>query len=225
MTNDAWKRQRELKKQFKEDDVPDTHELVNIINSLSGKNEVRDRALFAMYYLTACRCSEITRYPFLKHTKYKKENDKWISVEITKEPHEYMGIKKQDITFDIVDGLECMNIRTENRKNKERTTKKQPIPISKEQDIVKFVKNYLETIDNDTILFPFLPIRATQIINKVGWNIHFIRHIRATHLVTKYDFNTQLLVKFMGWTNAMPAKNYMELSSKDMFRQFYKSDR
>ena len=119
-----------------------------------------------------------------------------------------------------------MYIRTENRKHKQRTTKRQPIPIELEMPIVEFIKDYIKDIDDDSILFNFKSKRATQIIvDSTDFNVHFIRHIRATHLVTKYDFNEQALIRFMGWTDARPAKNYMELSSKDIFKQFYKDRR
>ena len=210
MSEDAWKRQRSLQKKYV--DVPGIKELTDIIYTIAGKNQLRDRALFAIYYLTGCRVSEITKCPYLRFARYQKDNESWSIIDTWKEPHDFQGVKKKDITFDMIDDKECMYIRTENRKNKNKITKKQPIPIELEQPIVQYVEDYLNTLQEDDVLFPFWPSRATQIINKIGWNVHFIRHIRATHLVTLYDFNEQLLVKFMGWSNSLPAKNYMELS-------------
>jgi integrase len=114
-------------------------------------------------------------------------------------------------------------IRVENRKNKRRTTKNQPIPIEKEKGIAVFLHRYIKPLQKDALLFPFSSQRATQIINQVsGFNVHFIRHIRATHLVDLYDFNEQALIKFMGWTNSQPATRYIELKSSGIMRQFYK---
>ena len=232
MTKQAWKRQRALKKEYQ--DVPDIAELVDIINSIQTRDDFitkRNKALFAMYYLTGCRASELTQCSRLWHSKYERlDNGKWKLIDRWPvKGYSFPGIKKKDIRFEVMEDKECMIIRTENRKNKDKTTKRQPIPIELEQPIVQFVKDYIMFLQDEQILFPFWPTRATQIINQVKtrngheFNIHFIRHIRATHLVTKYDFNEQLLVKFMGWSNSMPAKSYMELSSKDMFRQFYKN--
>ncbi len=228
----AWSRQKELQKKYAYEDVPDIDELKNIIDSINvGKVDIvkqtkRAKALFAMYYLTACRVSEIVKVTNLWKKKYIKEGNKF--KEISKEPidHNYPGIKKGEIKFGMEYDKQCMYIRTENRKHKQRTTKRQPIPIELEQPIVEFIKDYIKDIDDDSILFNFKSKRATQIIvDSTDFNVHFIRHIRATHLVTKYDFNEQALIKFMGWTDARPAKNYMELSSKDIFQQFYKDRR
>jgi integrase len=242
----AWKRQRALKRKYSHEEVPDIAELVTIINQISiGElhqkyQSLRAKALFAMYYLTGCRVSEITRCEKLRKQRLRKkvkitddgvrrvlyaidENkqpiiDKWV------EEHDYLGVKKKDIKFRKVDGKRCMLIRTENRKNKDRITKRQPIPIEYEKDIALYIYKFIKYLADDDLLFPFGVKRATQIINvTTGFNIHFIRHIRATHLVTKYDFNDQMLVKFMGWSDSRPAKYYMELKSTDLVRQFYKN--
>ena len=241
----AWSRQKQLKKRYKEEDVPDIDELVVIIENIIVQNDVRGkytkraRALFAMYYLTGCRASEIVRCNKLRKQKIKKNESfdekgiKRVSYELDEsgeriidrwvKPHDYEGIYKRDIKFERIDGKMCMFIRTENRKNKDKITKRQPIPIDLETEIVFYITDYMENLGHNDLLFPFGVKRATQIINETtGFNIHFIRHIRATHLITKYDFNEQLLIKFMGWTDGRPAKHYMELKSTDVFRQFYK---
>ena len=226
----AWSRQKELQKKYAYEEVPDMDELKNIIDSIhAGKIDIvkqtkRAKALFAMYYLTACRVSEIVKVTELWKKKYTKEGNTFKEVDKERIPHNYPGIRKGQIKFGIEYDKQCMYIRTENRKNKERTTKRQPIPIELEMPIVEFIKDYIKDLDDDSILFNFKSKRATQIIvDSTDFNVHFIRHIRATHLVTKYDFNEQALIKFMGWTDARPAKYYMELSSSDIFKQFYKN--
>ena len=226
----AWKKQKELQEKYANEEVPSIHELKNIIDRINaGKVDIvkqtkRAKALFAMYYLTACRVSEIVKVTKLWKKKYAKEGN--IFKEISKEsiPHKYPGIRKNDIKFEETKGKPCMYIRTENRKHKNRTTKRQPIPIELEQPIVQFIKDYISDLNDDTILFNFQSKRATQIItDATEFNIHFIRHIRATHLVTLYDFNEQALIMYMGWTDARPAKDYMELSGSDILMQFYKN--
>lgn len=212
----SWYRQKELKDVFNETEVPTISEIDNMISDITyGKinpkrDTLRARALIAIYYLTAGRLTEIVK---------KKGFDG--------KPQDgvYEGVRKQDIVFDEIDDKPVMYIRIPNRKNKKRKTKRQPIPIGLEEPIVKHLKAYLDIVNITNFpLFHFSSKRATQIINDTtGFNPHFWRHIRATHLVTLYDFNEQALIEFMGWTDARPAKAYMELSKKDLFRAFYKN--
>ena len=246
MYDGPWQRQKQLQKKYRMEEVPDIDELVRIIIRINiGKDNPQlrtkqARALFALYYLTGCRASEIVKCPYLRYKRYRKTktlNDKGERItayiiddngerliDEGKTPHEFLGLRKSDIKQETVDGKPCLYIRTENRKHADRRTKRQPIPIEFEEEIVVFINDYLKMLEDEDFLFEFGVKRSTQIINEAtGFNIHFIRHIRATHLVTKYDFNEQMLIKFMGWTDARPDKNYMELRSTDLFRQFYKN--
>ena len=245
----SWYRQKALKNKYKDTEVPGIGELDNLLYSVrfgklnSDKQTLQARALFVLYYLTACRCSEIIKTSSLKKRKRVKRgmafypNDDEYYDKITTNnlgektyywtiKEEFEGIKLEDVKFETINGKEALLIRTLNRKNKGRTTKRQPIPISLEEPLVNHLMAYINTLQVEECLFPFGTKRATQIINEVfDFNIHFIRHIRATHLITLYDFNEQALIDFMGWTDARPAKHYMELSKKDLFNQFYKNQR
>lgn len=232
MTNitKAW-RQEQLKKQYNETEVPSILEIDTMLSNINyGKIDPvfytkRARAMIALYYLTAGRLTEVTKrkYAYKIHSK-KDENKRIIRKEVEKIEPEFKGIYKKDIVFDTIDDKPVMYVRLENRKNKRRTSKKQPIPLEMEFSIVKYIKEYLDIAKDNEPLFNITNKRATQIINDtIGFNAHFLRHIRATHLITLYDFNEQTLIEFMGWTDARPAVRYMELSKKDLFRAFYKN--
>jgi len=217
-TKKSWYRQEELKERFHESEVPSISEINNMLNDIQygivnpERDTLRARALIAMYYLTAGRLTELVRKKGFDQQPIDKE---------------FMGVCKQDIVKDEIDGLPVMYLRIENRKHKKRKTKRQPIPIALEEPLVKHIEAYLDIIKIPNLpLFRFSSKRATQIINDTtGFNPHFWRHIRATHLITLYDFNEQALIEYMGWTDARPAKAYMELSKKDLFRSFYKNKR
>ncbi len=194
-----WTRQKRLQTEYIDEDVPDIYEIDKLLTSIEYGvvnprfQTLRARALFAMYYLTACRLSEI------------------------------LEITPNDLKFKLIDGRKCLQIKTINRKHRKRKRKILPIPIQREKIIVKHITIFGKTIPRENLLFDFKKKRATQIINDIsGYNVHFIRHIRATHLVAKYNFNEQLLIRFMGWTDSRPAKHYMELKTGDVFRQFYR---
>lgn len=241
----AWARQHELKKKYSLSDIPQLREIEYIIQNIHwGKNDPafqtkRARALFALYYLTACRASEITKITKLrrrqiekktfidtdgtKKTIYLVDADKKPKIKKWTEAHEFLGTMKSDIKVSTYSGKEYLEVRTENRKNRTRKTKLLPIPISLESNIVKYITDYIDKLQDRDVLFNFSPRRAAQILNEAtSFNLHFIRHIRATHLITLYDFNEQMLVKFMGWTDSRPAKAYMELSTATLAREFYK---
>ena len=240
----AWERQKELQKRYVQ--VPNIAELDIIIGRIKvGKINIdqqtkRARALFALYYLTACRASEILKTTRLKKQRMKKDiifeedgTKKVVcAVDKNKEPvierwfeeHSFLGTRSCDLRMIEHTNHNFLEIRTENRKNKNKKTKLLPIPIDKEIEILKYLNDYLASLQPEELLFKFTPIRARQIINKsTGMNIHFIRHIRATHLITLYSFNEQMLIKFMGWSDSRPAKSYMQLSSEDLAREFYKN--
>jgi len=243
----SWYRQRELKNKYKDTEVPGIDELNNMLNRASfgkanpHKQTLQARALFVLYYLTACRCSEIVGVNKRKKRRRVKhgvafyhvdgrEYDKITTNNLNEKTYYwtvrdgFKGIRVEDIGLEDMDGKEALLIRTVNRKNKSRTTKRQPIPIELEKPLVEHLLRYTDVLGEEDYLFPFSNQRAVQIINEVfNFNIHFIRHIRATHLITLYDFNEQALIDFMGWTDARPAKHYMELSKKDLFKQFFKT--
>lgn len=206
-----WDLQKYLQKKYYADEVPDIEEIANIISRIKiGKIDrklqtLRARALFAVYYLSACRCSEIV-------------------AKATGKPSGFQGLRRGHIKKVYVNDKPFMQIRAKNRKHRTRRTKQLLCPIEFEGKIVKHLVRYLKLFkDNKSRLFPFKNKRAIQIIREsTGFNPHFIRHIRATHLVSIYDFNEQMLVRFMGWTDARPAKAYMELKTRDFARAFYK---
>ncbi len=155
-------------------------------------DNIRTRALFIMMYLTAGRVSELC-----------------------------YELKKKDLTFQYKNGRAVLLISMPNKKHKKRHFKDIPIPLDKEEVLLEMLNEYLKTLSDEDPLFNFGKIRAYQLIRQsTGWNNHWVRHVRATHLVLYHDFNEQLLIKFMGWTNSLPAKHYMELRWSDILDKY-----
>lgn len=244
MKHEAWRTQKELQKKYSNQDLPSIDEIDSIISRIKiGKVNTnyytqRAKALFAMYYLTAGRATEILKTTKLRRRKVRRkvsfengakkvlyeldESNKPI-VDHWLEYHNYLGTMKCDIKPKEFFGYSFLELRIENRKNKKRNTKLLLVPIEKEKAIVKYLMDYIESLEDDEVLFKFGRRRAAQIIKETtGFNIHFIRHIRTTHLITIYDFNEQMLVKYAGWTDARPAKAYIELRTSNMAREFLK---
>lgn len=153
---------------------------------------IRTRALFVMLYLTAGRISEVC-----------------------------YDLRKKDLTIQYKKGRTILLINMPNKKHRTRHFKDIPIPLDKEEVLLEYLNQYLKTLPSDGILFNFGKTYAYQMIrNATGWNNHWLRHLRLTHLVVNHDFNEALLVKFAGWTNSMPAKSYMELRWGDILSKY-----
>jgi len=156
-------------------------------------SDIRTRALFIMLYLTAGRVTEVVG----------------------------SALKKSDIELKYKQNRAVMLIKMPNRKHKTRHWKDIPIPLDKEGVLIKLLNEYLKTKYTEDALFKFGKIRSYQLIRgATGFNNHWIRHLRLTHLVMNYDFNEQLLVRFAGWTNSLPAKEYMELRWTDILSKY-----
>ena len=155
-------------------------------------SDIRTKALFIMLYLTAGRITEVCG-----------------------------ELRKKDIELKYKRNRAVMLISMPNRKHRTRHFKDIPVPLDKEGVLIKFLNEYLKTKYMDEILFKFGKIRAYQLIRgATGFNNHWIRHLRLTHLILNHDFNEQLLVKFAGWTNSLPAKQYMEIRWGDILDKY-----
>jgi integrase len=148
------------------------------------------RTLFVLSYLTAGRVNEVLD---LEWSQFKME--------------ERLGRKVMTIYHML------------NEKHKTRKSKTFHIPIDREKELVRLILPYLNTRKGGRIFRFRTRQRAWQILNKLGLFPHYLRHVRLTHLVTIYGFSDQLLVKFAGWTNSLPAQYYMELRAEDILEK------
>jgi integrase len=187
-----WGQQKGLK----DTKVPNINEVTLMAE---GIDKPVVRALFVLSYLTAGRICELVRY-----------NRKGIRKD---------SIKRYDFVMTEKQGRKVILITLRNEKNRKRGTKDIPIPLDRDDNVNLFnlVKPYLDSIPMDSELFPFGYQNAYKQLKKyVDWNPHWFRHIRATHLITMYGLNEQLLIRFMGWTDSRPAKHYSELRWEDL---------
>lgn len=155
-----------------------------------AKYYLKNRALFILTYLTAGRISEV------------------------------LALRKKDLRQETRRGRDLLLISMINRKHRKRHFKDIPIPLDNEYVLLEFLNEYLSKLKDDDLLFwtqvdrskSISRLHAYRILRRyTGFNCHWLRHLRLTHLVVNYDFNEQLLTQFAGWTNSLPAKNYMEI--------------
>jgi len=105
-----------------------------------------------------------------------------------------------------------------NRKNKKRNHKIIPVNLNNdfERRMFTLAVKYLNTLPDGHKLFNKTRQWGWRMLKKYGFNPHFLRHIRLSHLVTNKNFSDQKLVIYAGWTDSTPAKHYMELKWTDL---------
>jgi len=216
-----WEHQEKLKKE----PIPSPNALLYIVQEIPDQ---RVRCLAAIAYLTGGRITEIVREKYSRRVIFKKdaegkvlkkESGHPVVEEIIKIPLNYQGIKKENISVVYDKERQFLLFDIQNRKNKDQPRKFIPIMMDREKDFIVMIDEYLQCIENEEPLFKFGKHRAYQLLKKyTGYNCHYFRHIRATHLVTHYGLGSFELEKFLGWTDNRPAKKYVRLSWKDIWR-------
>jgi hypothetical protein len=183
---------------------------VEIARSIS---DVRERALFVTAYLTAGRINEMLPKRHILRQRLVKETGvlmQW------KEEISYPGITRKDIDFFKHNGREFVVVTMLNEKNRKRHFKKVPFPIERESELVPFITDYIRLLNPDDPLFPFTRVTAWNIMKKLGFNPHYMRHTRITHWVTVYHLQSTMIVRLAGWTDARPFDRYAHLVWEDI---------
>lgn len=173
------------------------------LTKLDYPKKIRDRALFSLLYLSGGRIGEIVKI-----------------------------LKKHDIEFVRFQNTNFMIVELFTEKNRRHPIRRVPINADRENILVSFVSEWLDTKQDENIVFNITKQRAWQIVGAILKNYkqksrtnkfmnanHFLRHCRLTHLVTMHDFTDQDLVQFTGWTNSIPATTYSHLRFKDIARK------
>jgi len=178
----------------------DYWELKEKMSSMTGHNEVRDRALVSFLFITGCRIEEVV--------KFKDKEKNWHS------PIKKIQLEMQEGFFQI------STVRILKARKKQWKT----IPIVPMDDDERYFMNvfltYYHTIkDPMTPLFNMTRQRAYQILSKVGLFPHLLRHSRCTILITKFGFDSYDLQRFIGWTSILSSQPYVHLSVRDLVRK------
>jgi integrase len=152
-------------------------------------DDIRTQALFCTHYLTAGRVGEVV--------ELKKNNIRIF---------DYMG--RPLMLFE----------NMKNEKNPKRKFKDLPVIVSCQPYLCGFIQTYINMLDGDR-LFNFGVRRAEQLLAPIGFNPHWIRHIRLTHLKKYYGFDTEQIFLWAGWKLPYMEDRYLEYGWHDLVKE------
>lgn len=201
----------------------------DIYNKINSLKNIRDKCLLVMLYITAGRVEELVRRKIIRYHKKKVRTIKKGKTKIAYIPdyskpreivREELGIKKSDITVQMFKERKIILIKMRNLKNKQPGFDIKLIPFPLESDINKklfeILRQYLFSLYPEEELFQIGKRRAEQIVNTIGFNPHFFRTCRLTHLVKYNNFSDQKLKTFAGWSDSRPSKRYININWEDL---------
>jgi len=219
-----WRRARSLEEnRAAEFLTPD-----DIYNKIALLDNPRDRCMMAIIYLCGARIQEVVRYQektwgkkevYLITEKKQGRN----KVQDYKNPiygRIFPSVRKGDFTIERFEDREVMVFNIRNLKNRQKRQKRKliPCPLDNEMNrkFIKLITFYTDSLEDGEELFPIGKRRAEQILEKTGFNPHFLREVRLTHMVRYYNLSDQKLLAFAGWTDSRPAKNYIRVRWEDL---------
>jgi len=124
------------------------------------------------------------------------------------------------------DDNDFIKVKLLTEKNKNDTERIIPIPKKVEPEGAALYWKLKQGKEDNAKLFPCSPgIKLSSFMRVIrrdfneeynGKAPHFFRHCRATHMVTRFGYDSHQLVKYFGWTDERPAKHYVKLRTDDL---------
>ena len=174
-------------RRFTSGELPSRREVIDRIVSISDE---RTRFIAAFMYLTGCRVGEMVR-----------GNDGLPTV-------------VRENVFKDGEYHDCLKFTLRNEKNphKEFKVKILPVKICEDQELCNVIISLIR-------YFSHVPgkRRIEQLLSdSIGWNPHFLRHLRLTDLATRKKFTDQQLTRWAGWSDSRPARTYIKYRYEEL---------
>jgi integrase len=193
------------------EDIPTQQEILFKIgemkflpSGLTGKiSDKMPKALIAVLYLYGMRVSEVVLGKDKSANAIRKKD--------------FQPLLEHDKPF-----LYLNNIPTLKRRGSQgsKYPRNIAITIEKEGEFVNILYDYLDTLGDNDILFPFTRQRAFQICKVYDKKFypHYFRHARACHLAMIYKFSAYQIKTWFNHGSIASSEYYVHLSAHDLTR-------
>ena len=132
---------------------------------------------------------------------------------------ELLAMRKRDFRKEVVGGKEFLIVRMIVLKKRTRRYRNVPINLERDRPMLNTVWKYCKNLKPKDRLIPRSRQWAWLKMRDLGIFPHYLRHMRATKLATKYDFEDRELVKFFDWADARMAGVYTHLKWTDVAKK------
>jgi len=170
-------------------EIPKIEELEKVIKEIGN---IRDRALVSFIYITGSRVSEVVKRFKVKDIKIEKANDRIFYV---------------------------FRMYVQKRREKKEIYRMVGIPYEKNKLFIDCILDYINKckLKDNKLLFEIDRKTVYRVVKKhFGFSPHYLRHTRATHLVSEYGFTPQELKEHIGWSDIRTTSIYTHLNWKNI---------
>ncbi len=204
-------------------------QLETVVNNITN---LRDRAYISFIYLTAAREKEPLQH--IKKVKIMEEvkdasgrrNNVWTGEYRTVEVdgfrvNQIMGVTRfNKASKEMIRYIDFSNLYvSKTRKDPSLSIRTVPVNSKIYRRYIEFIYEYIaeKKLVSESLLFKFSARTARTFVNKwVGVPVHFLRHLRLTHLKTLHGYDAIDLQRFVGWKDTRPAHIYVHLDPTDL---------
>lgn len=172
--------------------------------------EAKEQAFVALLFLTGARVSELCTRSKIKWINGQKIVDKEEGI---RKDQFYKEDDAEGHKYIIIRGLRVL-------KTRKVTYRKVPISLEHNEEIWKFVANYLNQLEYDQTLFKFNRQWGWVIVKEAtGLFPHALRDMRVPDLVRTEGWRDSDRVKFIGWKTRSMLEHYDSIDVADLMER------
>ena len=220
------------KRKFTDDEIVSRQQILEQIKEnyrkmaygeTTSKKGIRNIAFICFLFLTGARLEEVIGIPLRDEDNQVIEN-KWIVDPIKKHQISKEYYERGEITVWKVKSMPVLkhkkNLVIDNTNPFDTVVKPNIprrdviVPLHIEKEFVHHIDTWLDSLDDEDIVFDFKRRRGWDICNIFNKKYcHYWRHIRATDLLNTYHFQSLQLKHFFGWSSEEMARRYTHLTN------------